>query len=92
MDASADCGENAVAGESVVRPSFLHDVHGKLTIATKHKEEGTEYFKAGNYKKAISCYAKVTAFTRYALACFVIAEFYNNNNSETIDNLQWTSG
>jgi hypothetical protein len=66
MDTFADCGENAVVGESVVRPSILHDVHGKLAIAMKHKEEGTEHFKAGNYKKAVSCYAKVTAFTRYA--------------------------
>ena len=73
MDASADCGENALVTEAGVRPSFLHDVHGKLAIAIKHKEEGTEHFKAGNYKKAVSCYAKVTAFTRYAYARYVVA-------------------
>ena len=73
MDASADCGENALVTEAGVRPSFLHDVHGKLAIAIKHKEEGTEHFKAGNYKKAVSCYAKVTAFTRYAHARYVVA-------------------
>jgi hypothetical protein len=49
--------------------SNLQDIGGKLTMAIKHKEEGTEHFKMANYKKAIVSYAKVTAFTRYV--CWV---------------------
>ena len=41
------------------------DINGKLSMALRYKEEGTEHFKAGNFKKAIASYAKVTAFTRY---------------------------
>ena len=40
------------------------DIEGKLLRATAHKDEGNEYFKGGNYKKAISCYAKVVAYTK----------------------------
>lgn len=92
MDVSADCGKDGASTVAAGHPSVLHDVHGKLATALKHKEEGTEYFKAGNYKKAISCYAKVTAFTRYDSAYLSVKTPFLKKNYETNDNLQWTTG
>ena len=56
---------DSVPASSGIRQSLPQDVAGKLLIAFKYKEEGTTHFKAGNFKKAIATYAKVTAFTKY---------------------------
>jgi hypothetical protein len=72
MEANASTLEGKSSnGESSDVKSNLQDVGGKLTMAIKYKEEGTEHFKMANYKKAIVSYAKVTAFTRYVfcLSC-----------------------
>ena len=61
MSEFADSGK---VGGTLLQP-LPQDVKGKLSQAQKYKEEGTDHFKAGNFKKAISSYAKVTAFTRY---------------------------
>lgn len=66
METSAPDVDGKSSGcESSDVKSSLQDIGGKLTMAVKYKEEGTEHFKKANYKKAIVSYAKVTAFTRY---------------------------
>lgn len=54
-----------VSAMNTTRHPLPQDVAGKLSAALKYKEEGTVHFKAGNFKKAIASYAKVTAFTRF---------------------------
>ena len=46
------------------RKPFPTTIEGKLSTATEYKEEGNSHFKDGNYKKAVSSYAKVLAFVR----------------------------
>ena len=61
----SEISESVASGSIGFRQSLPQDVAGKLSLALKYKEEGTVHFKAGNFKKAIATYAKVTAFTKY---------------------------
>jgi Flp pilus assembly protein TadD len=51
-------------GEKPNDLTVLSDIDKKLATALTYKEQGTDHFKAGNFKKAIATYAKVMAFTR----------------------------
>lgn len=67
MEAITPIAECCDEEKSLNVKNNLQDISGKLTMAIKYKEEGTEHFKKANYKKAIVSYAKVTAFTRYVV-------------------------
>ena len=62
MEPKTSYGE--APAEATSLRSLPQDINGKLAMAMKLKNDGTEFFKAGKYKNAITSYAKVTAFTR----------------------------
>ena len=47
-----------------VMSAFPSSIAGKISYAESLKEEGNAFFKAGELRKARSCYTKVFAFTR----------------------------
>lgn len=57
-------GRGSTSEPSPPRKPFPTTIDGKLSTATDYKEEGNTHFKDGNYKKAVSSYAKVLAFVR----------------------------
>jgi hypothetical protein len=64
MEPKSSNGEGPAVEAPTSSRSLPQDINGKLLMAMKLKDDGTEFYKAGKYKNAITSYAKVTAFTR----------------------------
>lgn len=46
------------------KPRFPTDIQGKIETAIDYKNKGNDFFKNGNYKKAILSYSTALAFTK----------------------------